>query len=309
MLDPDLLARLLCPVCGSSVRQAGAGLRCESCETTFSVVDGIPIMLSPDARAREDIRISAGKWQRHWQGLDWGRAREDYDRQNLPSIHRHLRPATAGEWFLEIGSGPSFLTFDLAGRGTPAVALDLDLDVLRDARRQFARHGRAAHFICASIDRLPFKPRVFGVSAGIGVLEHCRAIEQSVAEVARVTAPGGITFQTVPLLSALTLITASLRYGTVPHAPLLAPLVRFVHITLLGTRRMAYGYEESFTLGFLRRLFARAGFQRVDAGFYDYGQTVFKTVPVLRAIFHVLLRLKVLGMRPFADVAYVRAVM
>ena len=55
-IDPDLLAILVCPKCESEldVRRAADGeetsLDCASCQLSYPVEDGIPVMLAEEAR-------------------------------------------------------------------------------------------------------------------------------------------------------------------------------------------------------------------------------------------------------------------
>ena len=51
-IDKQLLSVLLCPKCKGNVRldPAGDGLICDRCKLLYPVKDGIPIMLTDDAR-------------------------------------------------------------------------------------------------------------------------------------------------------------------------------------------------------------------------------------------------------------------
>jgi ubiquinone/menaquinone biosynthesis C-methylase UbiE/uncharacterized protein YbaR (Trm112 family) len=307
MIDAGLLDILACPSCRGGVRRESTALACQQCGARYDVVDGVPIFAHLES-LEPDVRLSRGKWQRQWQGLNWDAARADYATDNLPYIYRHLPPPARGQRFLEIGSGPGFLAFDMARRGADSVCLDLDIDVLRLAKRNAEASSARISFVCGNMNQLPFRTNVFDVSAGIGVLEHSRSIETTVRELARVTRTTGLTFQTVPYCSLLTLVNASLRFGTIPRMPVLRQLVELLHLRLLGARYMRCGYEESYTYRFLGRAFERAGFSRpVDVGFYEYDQTLFRRRRRIARLFQRLIRLRVLGTTPFADIAYVKA--
>ena len=49
MLDPELLAILVCPACRSKVASRANQLVCQGCGRRYPVRDGIPIMLVDEA--------------------------------------------------------------------------------------------------------------------------------------------------------------------------------------------------------------------------------------------------------------------
>ena len=298
---------ICCPKCRGALSQAACGLACGACDIPYGVVDGIPMFASAEAQG-PDVRVNAVKWKEFWEGFDWEAGREAYDRTNLPHVYKHLRPIQGRGRLLELGSGPSYLSFDLASKGINAIGIDLDISVLRKAKEHFAKHGCEGHFVQGSFYRLPFKDGVFDASAGIGVLEHSRDIETPLQELFRVTKEGGYTFQTVPHLSLTTLLTGSLRFGTIPHAPILGQVVSLIHMKIFGMQFMRYGYEESYTYGFLENVFRRAGFAGVDVGFFDYNQTLWRNRKQLSSLFHRLIRMRMMGLEPFSDIAYARGV-
>jgi ubiquinone/menaquinone biosynthesis C-methylase UbiE len=256
----------------------------------------------------EEFEINRAKWMLHWQKFNWEAELVGYRASNMPYIERHLGKMRSGTDFLEIGGGPSFLCFELAARGVNVVSVDLDLSVLRVARDHFSRQNRIGHFVQCDINRLPFKDKTFSASSGIGVLEHSRGLIRPIQELHRITRDAGLTFQTVPYLSLLTLFHNTLRFGTAPNIPGLRQLTEFVHIRLLRMRYMKYGYEQSFTYHFLRKVFRQVGFRSVEVGFYDYDQTLFRHTALVSRILRRLITLQLLGATPFADIAYVTAI-
>jgi len=307
MLDEEFLDILGCPVCRETLIDGPESLMCNGCGTKYAVKAGIPILRTHELLEREDIRVSQDKWSQHWNTWNWDAEHGAYRRANLPFIYNHLLPVESGQWFLEVGGGPSYLCYEVSGLGLNVVSVDLDLNVLLKAKASFERNGRKGYFVCASMNQLPFRSGIFDVSAGIGVLEHSRRIEDSLVELSRVAKEDGRTFQTVPYLSLTTLVTGSIRFGTVPHFPVLGAIVWAVHGKVFKGMYMRCGYEESYSPRFLRRAFARAGFREVDVGFYDYDQAVCKRVPVIGRLAHHMMRLRCLGAMPFADIAYIRA--
>jgi uncharacterized protein YbaR (Trm112 family) len=53
-VSDELLEILACPVCRSSLEDAGEELRCRGCGLRYPVRDGIPVMLPEAAKAPED---------------------------------------------------------------------------------------------------------------------------------------------------------------------------------------------------------------------------------------------------------------
>ncbi|MCS7172516.1 MAG: Trm112 family protein [Armatimonadetes bacterium] len=54
MVDPELLALLVCPVCRTPVRPEGDCLVCTRCGRRYPVREGIPVMLVEEAEGPEE---------------------------------------------------------------------------------------------------------------------------------------------------------------------------------------------------------------------------------------------------------------
>ena len=57
MLDPELLAILVCPECHQPLREERDWLVCEACRRRYPVRDGIPVLL---VEAGEDVAAAGG---------------------------------------------------------------------------------------------------------------------------------------------------------------------------------------------------------------------------------------------------------
>lgn len=55
LVDPELLARLVCPVCRTGLKQMidREALRCKTCRRIYPIRDGFPIMLVDEAQIDE----------------------------------------------------------------------------------------------------------------------------------------------------------------------------------------------------------------------------------------------------------------
>ena len=45
VLSPDLLNILICPACGSAVREKDNAIECTACKRRYPIENGIPVML------------------------------------------------------------------------------------------------------------------------------------------------------------------------------------------------------------------------------------------------------------------------
>jgi len=270
-LTPDHLHLLACPACRGALQQRPGELICRLCGRTYPVTDGIPQMFPEEAltpRMRESLRAWNDEWAR--QGL----AAPDVEADPAYATSlRHLRAhAPAGDWgvFFEAGCGNGRIALVVARerRAQLVVGLDACVEACRLAQRLLAREGLKGFFVAGDLRHLPFRGGVFGYTYAGGSLEHFPETGAAVQEAYRVLRPGGRITATVPVISLATL-TYSQAWGNIPDAPLLRPLAEWVHLRLLGGRHLRFGYEKSFRPGAITGLFRRAGFARVQHGYFD----------------------------------------
>jgi ubiquinone/menaquinone biosynthesis C-methylase UbiE len=103
-----------------------------------------------------------------------------------------LRPP-AGATFLDAGCGPGFHAIRLARRGFRVVGIDFSEAILDQARANVERFGLADAISLQREDltELSFGDAEFGYVLCWGVLMHVPDVSRAVAELSRVTAPGG----------------------------------------------------------------------------------------------------------------------
>ena len=110
-----------------------------------------------------------------------------------------LRP---GERLLDAGCGEGRHAFGALERGAAVVGLDLDPDALRvgaGALRARGRElGRLAAMLRGDTFHLPFPDAAFDKVICSEVMEHVHDYRAAAAELARVTAPGGMVAVTIP---------------------------------------------------------------------------------------------------------------
>ena len=117
----------------------------------------------------------------------------------------HLR---AGMDLLDVGCGPASITADLAERVAPGrvVALDAAAGALEAARATLRERGLSeqVELTCGDIMALPFEDASFDVVHAHQVLQHLADPVGALAEMRRVTRPGGIVAVRDAVYSAMT---------------------------------------------------------------------------------------------------------
>jgi SAM-dependent methyltransferase len=118
---------------------------------------------------------------RHWQKFHGVRRRE------LAVLTRFLDPRP-GERILDLGSGKGAYCGTLARRGSRPTGVDPSLSALAIAREWVDADGR---YLGASGESLPLSDASHDKAVSVCVLEHTRDPARVLAELARVTKPGG----------------------------------------------------------------------------------------------------------------------
>ena len=117
----------------------------------------------------------------------------------------HLR---AGMDLLDVGCGPASITADLAERVAPGrvVALDAAAGALEAARATLRERGLSeqVEVTCGDVMALPFEDASFDVVHAPQVLQHLTDPVGALAEMRRVTRPGGIVAVRDAVYSAMT---------------------------------------------------------------------------------------------------------
>ena len=112
----------------------------------------------------------------------------------------------AGDRVLDLGCGGGRHAFEVYRRGGRVVAFDHDQDELRGVAGMAAAMragGEAppparAHAVRGDATAMPFGDGMFDRVIAAEVLEHIRCDQRALAEIARVTRPGGLVAVTVP---------------------------------------------------------------------------------------------------------------
>ena len=103
---------------------------------------------------------------------------------------RHFVDPRGDERVLDVGAGTGTLAFALAPLVREVVGLDLVPEMLAEARRRAASFGNVS-FVEGDCLALPFEAGSFDLTATARTVHHLSRPELAVAEMTRVTRPGG----------------------------------------------------------------------------------------------------------------------
>ena len=121
-----------------------------------------------------------------WFETPMGRLIKSYETELILDM---LRPAR-GELILDAGCGTGVFTLDLIDEGAEVAGLELSLAMLERAGRKL--RGAPFHMAQGDMRLLPFQDRVFDKTVSVTAIEFIRDAGTAVAELFRVTKPGGL---------------------------------------------------------------------------------------------------------------------
>jgi len=186
LTDAGLVEVLACPACYGGLRVGTAGgLVCVACGAAYACPDGVPLLLTPEmaAHARElEERFHAAKLARSPLVRLAYKLRPPsphYDRARYP----RMRALVAKQ-------GPGAKVMDLGVREHPAAPGLISFDLFRFP---------GVHVV-GDAHRLPFKDASLHGVISTALLEHVEQPEAILAEMRRVTRPGGFVYVEVPFL-------------------------------------------------------------------------------------------------------------
>jgi SAM-dependent methyltransferase len=95
---------------------------------------------------------------------------------------------------LDIGSGDGWLAGSISRRGCIVVSVDAGLHNLRRLRNE----NRETLCVCASAERLPFRPSIFDRIVASEVLEHLNEPRETIGQAHDLLKPGGLVVASTP---------------------------------------------------------------------------------------------------------------
>ena len=157
-------------------------------------------------------------------------------RLEVPSLV-HLLALPAGRRMLEIGCGRGVALVALARLCRPAylAGVDIDEELVAEARTMLARAGAEAELIVGDVRALPFADSSFDVVVDFGTCYHVDRPDAALAEIERVLAARGLFVHETPFGQLLAHPARSLG-RSLPWAQ--APRLRRERTALLWSRRV-----------------------------------------------------------------------
>lgn len=137
-------------------------------------------------------------YKQHWVDIDSERhAAYDQILGFHPAMEPLIKPLELrpGLRVLDVGSGPAHTTMELARRVSPSgkvTGVDINAEFVARAAARARERKAAAEFVHSGFPPLPFPDAAFDRVFCKNVLEYVDSASATVAEMARVTAPGGI---------------------------------------------------------------------------------------------------------------------
>ncbi len=189
-----------------------------------------------------------------WPALVEHRAGEArHERARVARVRALVGEGPARGPLLNLGCGTGGFDAAAAEAGARVVGVDADADAVAICALRGGRYARAES------EALPFRDAAFALVHCFSVIEHVVSVERTVAEMVRVTRPGGAIYVHTP--SAWSLYEGHYKLFWLPFLP--PPLGR---LYLKARRRpTAYlGTLRRLTAARLARAFRRAGVTRLE---------------------------------------------
>jgi len=258
----DVLDYVCCPICKNNLYFREQVLFCEKCSKNYEIENGV---IKFDGNMSPDLKLSIKKWDELYAKEiaenTYSQKFDIYDEKYAKNLIGQILELKDGrKAYLEIGCGQFFNGIKLARDFDVLIGIDICPSALAIAKKMFEEKN-IGNFILiqGNILDMPLRPNSIDFIYGGGVIEHFQDTQKCVNELYRCLSHNGVSFNTVPYLN-LGSLTYRQIWGNIPNMPILKQLAEFVHIRLLKSRHMIFGYEFSFTARKMEKIHQAAGF-------------------------------------------------
>jgi 2-polyprenyl-3-methyl-5-hydroxy-6-metoxy-1,4-benzoquinol methylase len=252
--------------------------------------------VSADVELRDRLRRYYTAYYRDTLGIpgwptlvDLRQEEEAQERGHFDRLRAVLPPGALTGRILNVGCGTGGFNAVAAAAGSRIVGMDADAEAIAICGAKRRKSGGTC--VRAEAEQLPFRDGTFDVVYCFSVIEHVASVEATVAEMVRVTRPGGTIYVHTP--SAWSWWEGHYKVFWAPFLP--APLGR-VYLRLRGRPTAYLATLRRLTVARLRRAFTRAGAAAVTL---HYGTPARESVGPLRRLFDAYYR--VTGTSPFIE--------
>ena len=189
------LELLCCPRCKGDLQRPGdATLHCASCEYSFPIIDGIPVLLPANVAAEQH-----GLFERYWDSEEkaalYNQKVEGEGEKDPFGVYNHeaeifglvaLYRNENIDVVLDAGCGNGrFLeTF-------PESSLRIGIDASLNLLRWATQRNRGDFLVCCELEHLPFRDGAFGTVISCRVSQHLKQQKEAVLEMSRVVRDRG----------------------------------------------------------------------------------------------------------------------
>ena len=199
MIPDHYYTVICCPQCKSDLEtNEEEGLSCQSCKSTYPVVEGIPILLQVEDEVSQVVKqFYDSEWKRNSDGVlrakvqheDLSSLGQRYINVNENRFVSLFAPKTDQSFFLDAASGAQ-PRVEFGDKYTYHVCVDFSLDGLIESRKLL---GDRAICICGSLLNMPLKDSVCDSIIASHVLYHIDKDLQDIAvrQLHRVLCPEG----------------------------------------------------------------------------------------------------------------------
>jgi len=178
---------------------------------------------------------------------------------------------TSNTIYLEIGCGPSYIGEYLGKKyHCYFMGIDFNYQVLISLKKYFDEIGlRKYVLVHADINYLPIKPNSVDFIYGGGVIEHFKDTQGILAGLYKILKKNGVAFNTIP---AFNLFWLTRFWNNIPSFMPLKKIFEIIHIRILNYALLNryHGYELSYTLHRLTKLYKKAKFNDIKSGSFAF---------------------------------------